>query len=495
MYNSPIVEMENASFTYANGAADGVLKNINLNIEQGQVVLLCGESGCGKTTLARLLNGLIPHFYKGELQGQVKLGGNNISVQPLYETAKQVGSVFQNPRTQFFNVDTTGEIAFGCENQNLPAAVIWERIARVVKDFSLQRLMNRSIFELSGGEKQKIACASVSACEPQLFVLDEPTANLDTCSTTELGNVLREWKRQGKTVVVAEHRLYFLKDIADRVIFMRKGEIAADYTAAEFWALPPEEISGMGLRPLAVESYCRSQSALPLQARQSFTLHGFCHSYKRGQAQALHIDNLCLPSGAAVAVIGHNGAGKSTFAKCLCGLEKKCPGVLQCQGKSSHGRKRVKNCYMVMQDVNHQLFTESVLEEVLLSMQKPEEPIAEQILAKLDLLPLKGQHPMALSGGQKQRVAIASAVASARDYILFDEPTSGLDLRHMQEVAASLRSLCEAGKTVFVVTHDPELVFSACNYVVELCKGEVAAQYPLDKNGGERVLQFFGYNA
>jgi len=484
-----MIEIKDVNFAYSQGEEGGGLHDVNLAISDGEVVLLCGGSGCGKTTLTRLVNGLIPHFFEGRLEGDVLIDGKKINDMPLYETAKKVGSVFQNPRSQFFNVDTTSEIAFGCENQGLPENEIRSRMKTTVSRFGIEALMDRSIFELSGGEKQKIACASVSACEPEIFVLDEPTSNLDVHATAELRRMIAVWKKQGKTILIAEHRLYFLRDLADRIIYMKDGKVEKEFTQEEFKALGNKKLADMGLRPLSLGEI-ESNVLPPKQENGELTFADFKFSYKNG-APVLDIDKLCIPKGASVAVIGHNGAGKSTFSRCLCGLEKKCRGELHCNGKASGQKERLKNCYMVMQDVNHQLFTESVLDEVLLSMGTEDETQAEEILKGLDLLGLKALHPMALSGGQKQRVAIASAVASNRDIILFDEPTSGLDLKHMREVAANLLQLAAMGKTVIVVTHDPEFILSSCTHVVQMENGGLAANYPLDENGAARMLSFF----
>lgn len=171
-----MIQLKNINFCYAGGENAGRLEQINLEIPDGQVVLLCGRSGCGKTTLTRLVNGLIPNYYEGELTGEVLLDGKNISRLPLYETAKYVGSVFQNPRTQFFTVDSTSELAFGCENQGLPESEITHRVKSTAVQFDMEDLLGKNIFRLSGGEKQKIACASISVSDPPIIVLDEPSS-------------------------------------------------------------------------------------------------------------------------------------------------------------------------------------------------------------------------------------------------------------------------------------------------------------------------------
>lgn len=188
--------------------------------------------------------------------------------------------------------------------------------------------------------------------------------------------------------------------------------------------------------------------------------------------------------------LGRNGAGKSTFSRCLCGLEKRC-GKMVWKEKVYRPKDRLNTCYMVMQEVNHQLFTESVLDEILISMEEENQKKAQEIMEKLDLLELKDRHPMSLSGGQKQRVAIASAIASRRQILIFDEPTSGLDYRHMLEVAGVLRNLQQAGHTIYVVTHDLELILECCTDILHFDRGTITEQYTLDTNGLDKVRNYF----
>lgn len=484
-----MIELKQVSFTYSSGEKENSLSDISLSIGRGEVVLLCGESGCGKTTVTRLINGLIPHYFEGKLEGSVSINGQDIGGLPLYETAKLVGSVFQNPRTQFFNVDTTSELAFGAENLGLPAGEIEERVEHTVREFGIHNLMGRSIFKLSGGEKQKIACASVAVCDPLILVMDEPSSNLDVATIEELRRLIALWKRQGKTIVIAEHRLYFLRDLADRVIYLRQGRIEKEFRMEELRQLSNTRLSDMGLRPLSLEGLKRKSGTA--QGAGMLTVNDFVYCYKHASAPSLDIRTMEVPQGGIIAVIGNNGAGKSTFARCLCGLEKACKGRISLQGRQFDAKKRLKQCFMVMQDVNHQLFTESVLDEVLLSLREEEEEQAQNILSGLDLLSMQELHPLSLSGGQKQRVAIASAVASNRDIIIFDEPTSGLDLRHMKEVSESFRQLNRQGKTLFIISHDLELIFECCTHILHFEKGKIADSYSLNSEGEEKLKKFF----
>ena len=464
-----MVELKNVSFRYGSENVEckyaSSLKSIDLTVKTGECVLLTGPSGCGKTTILRLINGLIPHFYPGELSGDIFIDGSSVKERELYDTALIIGTVFQNPRTQFYNVDTTGELAFGCENRGLPEQEIYTRIDRTVAHFRMASLMDRNIFRLSDGEKQKIACASVNVSEPKIILLDEPSANLDYTATLMLRELILRWKAEGKTIIAAEHRIAYLWDIIDRAVVLRDGEIVGEFTGNGKEELTQNHLTQMGLRTTVMESPAEMQMDSFREGDRPITLRNFHFAYHGEKKNIVDIPILQIAAGQITAIVGANGAGKTSFLNCLCGLEKRCKGTLEYEGKLYDSKSRKKLCFMVMQDTGNQLFTESVLDEVLISLKKGtanEKETAMEIIRNLDLADFADRHPQSLSGGQKQRLAIACALASGRDLLLLDEPTSGLDYAHMKETAALLEKLRSMGTTILVVTHDSELIRACC---------------------------------
>lgn len=247
-----MIQIENVSFGYSN--ENGALHNIDLTVNKGECILLCGESGCGKTTITKLVNGLIPHFTdKCVLSGKVTVNNVNVAETELYQLAITTGSVFQNPKSQFFNLDTDSELAFGLENEGVAPELIEKNVKAAVSSLKIENLLGRSIFSLSGGEKQILAFGSVLAMNTEILVLDEPTANLDTEAIVKLQDQIRKLKETGHTVIIAEHRLYFLEGLIDRAVFIKNGEIIKIYSGRDFFALSDDERIEMGLRTLKSE--------------------------------------------------------------------------------------------------------------------------------------------------------------------------------------------------------------------------------------------------
>ena len=461
-----MIQLENVNFTY-NNSDKGALKDVSITIGSGECVLLCGESGCGKTTITRMLNGLIPHFYEGEMQGKVTVCGMDVQKEEIYNISQKVGSVFQNPRSQFFCMDTTSEIAFGCENLGLPEKEIRERMNVVADQLEMDLLLNRDIFQLSGGEKQRVACASVSAMMPEVFVLDEPTSNLDIKSIEKLKQILSFWKDQGKTIVIAEHRLNWLQEVCDRVIYLKDGKVEWNLAIKEFMQFSSAQRKEFGLRTM--ENVAEKFEKEEISIKKGIECIDYQFSYD--QELVFDIDNFTIPQNEIVAITGLNGAGKTTFVRCLCGLEKKFKGTTVLDGKKYKNKEMLKQCYMVMQDVNHQLFCETVEDEISLGAEDRPEEDKNDAMEQLGVSAFRQRHPMSLSGGQKQRVAIVSAILAEKEILIFDEPTSGLDYRHMIQTAECFKQLKSMGKSVLIISHDWELINKCCTYEMNFSQG------------------------
>lgn len=482
-----MIALDRVSFSYP-GQDQGGLRDVTLTVEDGECILLCGRSGCGKTTVTRLANGLIPRFYPGELHGTVTVNGRNIADLTMYEIAAQVGSVFQNPRTQFFNVDSDSELAFGLENQAYPVEELLRRVEMTAEDLGIQNLRGRSLQALSGGEKQKIAFASVYAMNPDVYLLDEPSSNLDMDAIAGLKEHLRLIKNRGKTILIAEHRLYYLMDIADRIVYLDRGHIAAIYTPAQFRRLPQREREQMGLRAADLREIqpIRSQTASPAPLLE---LRDVTLQYKK--RPVLAGIRLSAGPGEITGIIGHNGAGKTTFSRALCGLHKDLRGQFLWNGQPQGKKERLKRSYMVMQDVNYQMFAESVEAECSFGIRNPDRALVEATMEKLGIAPYRNCHPNILSGGQKQRVAVAVSMICGKELLVFDEPTSGLDFDSMAQVADLIKELAAMGKLIFIVTHDYEFICRTCTRVLHMDRGEQCGDLPVATATEEQLKGLF----
>jgi len=487
-----MIHIQNVSFTYEQADTPS-LKNINLSVKTGECVLLCGKSGCGKTTLIRLLCGMLPDFYNGVFTGSVSVKGIDPVTAPMYEIAKTVGTVFQNPRTQFYTVNTTSEIAFGCENFGMEPKLIRDRVYETADALHINSLLDRNIFQLSGGEKQKIAFASIYAVNPDIYVLDEPSSNLDNHAINELQSMLQFLKSHGKTIVIAEHRIRYLKELADRAVYMKEGQIEKEYTMQELDSMSIAERMETGIRPVSLGGFSsiikeQSESSGDIGGNASIQMKDVCFSYTKYKGQlSLTIPEACFPAGTVIAVTGNNGAGKSTLVSVVGGLLKNKKGTVKLNGNIQSAKERLFVSYMVMQEVNHQLFTDSVKEEIVLGVKNPDEEALNAVLTKMDIERLKDRHPMTLSGGQKQRVAIAAAVFCKKKILIFDEPTSGLDFFHMMQTAELIKTLKADDTYIFVITHDYELIAAACDIAVEVKNGRIESQYVLDTKGIQQL--------
>lgn len=481
-----MIRIENVSFRYAS-CREYTLRHINLHIREGEFVVLLGASGCGKTTITRLVNGLVPEFFEGELEGAVTVDGRNAAELNIQDLAGTVGSVFQDPRSQFFATDTTAEIAFSCENAGLPREELCARIEKAAGDLRITGLLERSIFELSSGEKQAVAIASVYAFSPKILVLDEPSANLDSKATEHLRAILGTLKKRGYTILISEHRIHYLRELADRALYIENGGIARELGREEFGGMPNETANRLGLRSLNLSMLRPGIHRTPPKAAQ-LCLDGVSFDYGKGGGLLKGV-SFSAGKGEIIGIVGHNGVGKSTLLELICGLRKTRAGMILMDGAPAGPRTRVKNTYFVMQDSDYQLFTESVEKELYLG-NGTDGGLREKggrLLARMGLSELTQRHPASLSGGQKQRLCIAVACMKNAGVVCFDEPTSGLDYGSMKSVTALLHEIAEEGKTILLTSHDYEFLLGACTHICHLKNGGVADFFAVSEQSAPKI--------
>lgn len=460
-----------------------VLKDVSCQIFAGEVVVLCGQSGSGKSTLLNVLNGLIPELYPAEMTGAVQVTGDSLPTEDFPAYARKIGVVFQNPKTQFFTTDVYSELAFTMENAGIEPVEIRKRIKEAAEQFSLSELLDASVFELSGGEKQRVAIACATMLSHDLFLFDEPSSNLDEEALQKIAAAIRLLKEQGKTIVIAEHRLSYLTGIADRYLLLAEGRLVTEYTSEALLSHTPQQIHNLGLRRINEPQF---ELAINETEGASFSADLIATNlqvtYRRQQQPALDIAKLVVPTRQVVGLIGPNGAGKSTLFQVFAGLKKCSAAQFWLHGQPINQKQLLRESFLVMQDVNLQLFFESVEKELLAKAARPER--FEQVVTLLELEHLLRRHPQSLSGGEKQRVAIGSALLSGKRLLFFDEPTSGLDLKQMEEVGNLLQEVAKEVDLLAVISHDKEFLDETCPYVIQLEQGKLVDTYQLATNGG-----------
>ena len=479
-----MILLKDVSYEWEDGRT--ALKNINLEIKKGEFVLISGKSGSGKSTLGSVMNGLIPHYYKGKMQGEAFASGKDISKLSLHEIGHIVGTVFQDPRSQFFTTTTDEEIAFGLQTICKSREEIKQRVEEVYAELDTPELKGKSVFELSSGQKQKIAIASIYAMNPKVLILDEPSANLDMKATFDLFFILEKLKKKGTTVVLIEHRLYYVKSLFDRFLLMKDGEIAQDLSREEVIHLEGEFWDENGLRTLELEEYRISEKKDSYQLNdESISGKGlkFCYpgTTKVGNKQKQYILNhldFNMECGKAIGLIGLNGTGKTTFARVISGLEKIKEGKIWAEKDKELNRKDLMDMsYFVFQDSDYQLFSESVLDEMLLGIsskdKKENTQKAKSILNVLGLDKYIDKHPFALSRGEKQRLTIACGMMKQAKIFIYDEPTSGCDKDSMLSVAKLIKEQLKNGTTVLVISHDFEFLANTVSKLWVMGDGKI----------------------
>ena len=501
----------------AGNRQDACIEGMSFDIRDGECVVLCGRSGAGKSTVLRLINGLAPAFYEGTLHGSVLVAGREPASMPPEQRVRTFGVVFQDPRSQFFMSNVQDEIAFSAENIGLEPMYVKEKVREASALLNIEPLLCQTVDTLSAGQKQRVAIAAALILSPQILILDEPVSNLDADGIEILTGLLAEIKKRGTTIIISEHRLHTFLGIADSFLHIENGRAAHRWTAEEFCRLQDDELRQFGFRypgmaelslrtnhirttevietaerAAAVETSTPDPAVkLPEAAkiepdavRSALCVSNVTYLYRNGRyaecrgedgsgrAMECGIRNISLtfPQGSITALTGKNGAGKTTLCKVLCGLLRQQSGCITLNGQKLSCAQRRRMSYFVMQDADYQLYSDSVINELLLGW-KPSQNIknrAEEALELFRLQAVRNRHPASLSGGEKQRVVIAAAYCSEAQLFVFDEPTSGMDGEGLLSMVQWVDALAQAGKTVVIITHDELLSEMACDYRIRM---------------------------
>ena len=488
-----MIDVASLSFSYVSeltGDRVEALKDVDLSADAGSLTLVCGASGCGKSTLMKALTGLVPQMTPGELDGVVRVNGRNLADVALTDVGHLCSSVFQNPRTQFFCDTVAEELAFCGENYGRERATLRQQSERAAKLMGISHLMERKLTTLSGGQLQKVALACALASGAPVLLADEPTSNLDPAAISEVRAALKVLKEQGLTIVVVEHRLHFLRGLADQVLLMESGRVTRRWNGAEFFSMGQAQRRSLGLRTLVdpgpPETWVgqvqagrqekqagrqekqvgrqENREATPSQVRLS--CRGLSFAYGANPVfEGLDAD---FPAGQITCIAGANGVGKTTLVRVLCGLAAPSSGSISMDGVPASRKTRRSACALVMQDTGRQLFSDTLAGELTIGASHASGQSGEQLLADFDLANLGERHPLSLSGGQKQRLVIAAARATGRPIVILDEPTSGVDARHLDSITATLRRIADEGAAVVVVTHDGEFAAACADRLITL---------------------------
>jgi energy-coupling factor transporter ATP-binding protein EcfA2 len=524
--SSSAVTLERVSYRYPRGS-DEALREIQLSVRQNEILAVMGKTGAGKTTLLSLFNGLIPHFYEGELLGDVVADGLNTRQYHVHTLASRVGFVLQDTETQILGMTVESDAAFGPCNLGLPRGRILASVHRSLAAVGLSGLERRAPAHLSGGEKQRLAVAGTLAMEPRVLVLDEPTSELDPQGRRGLFHLLRRLKTEERlAIVLSTHDSEEVVEYADRVVVLGDGkilwlgkpqdlfseiELCREFgirppAAAElFWMLQQQRIVPSGPLPLTVgaaadrlvdvlrdSSPQPSPDVIPATSRRTpiIQIEDLHFRYDK-DCEALNGVRLTFRQGEFTALVGTNGAGKSTLVKHLNGLLKPTSGKVLVKGldtrtTSTSDLSRIVG--YVFQNPDHQIFCPSVREEIEFGLRQgevlPESEISGRVQRALEVVGLgnaASRHPFTLGKGERQKLAVASNLAVEPDVLIIDEPTTGLDWRGATRMMGLIRSLHEKGHTVVVITHDMQLAAEYAERIVVLSRGTVAADgTPLD---------------
>ncbi len=514
----PIIEFKNFSYKYRTQTKP-TLKNINLTINEGEKVLIIGSSGSGKSTVAKCINALIPSSYPGKIEGELTVCGLNPEKEGIFSMSKHVGTVLQDTDGQFIGLTVAEDIAFALENDNIPVEEMHRKVLEAAKTVNADSLLKSVPGALSGGQKQRVSLAGILVDDVDIFLFDEPLANLDPAAGKNIISLIDEInKNQKKTIIIIEHRLEdVLYKNVDRIIVMENGEIAADTTPEKL--LCTNLLSQKGIRePLYISALkyagCTLQpeekpehvDTINIEPHKDKLLSWFTKiekpveepknpvalelrnvSFKYDENAPLTVKNVSfsIRKGEMVSIVGTNGAGKSTIASLICGFNVQNEGEILLDGEDITKlsiKERGERIGFVLQNQNQMISKSIIFDEVALGLavrKVPKEEITERVnnaLRICGMYPFRNWPVSAISFGQKKRVTIASILVMNPEVIILDEPTAGQDYAHYTEIMEFLRSLNrELGITIIMITHDMHLMLEYTDRAIVISDGQVLA--------------------
>ena len=461
-----MLEFKDVSFTYKN-SNNKVLDRVNFKINKGECILLTGVSGSGKSTLIHLMNGLIPTLYEGQLEGEILFKNKDLKDIESYDISKNIGYVSQDPRGHFFTTNTTSELVFSMENYGIPLNEMKKKYSELVNLLELEKLVDKNIIYISSGERQKIAIGCSLSLEPEIIILDEPSSNLDFHMTKKLKQLIEKLKTKGYTIIIAEHRMYYIQDLIDRVFVINNGKVI-EKTISDLESNNEVPLRSLDIFNLELENISCKNKELLMEINNI--------TYKN----ILSNITTTVYKGDVIGLIGKNGVGKTTLLRLLSNIMKPNKGKIV--GKVVP--------FLVMQDMDYQFFTESVESEMKFGSADNDLEKINSLLMKLSLTEFKDKIPFELSGGQKQRLLIAISALANVNLLMFDEPTSGLDYVNMTKVSGILKDLSK-NSALIVATHDIEFLYKTCNRVVYLDDKVIKEDFYLNLENKKKVNNIF----
>nr|WP_320190837.1 ABC transporter ATP-binding protein [uncultured Desulfobacter sp.] len=465
-----MIEFEHVSYTYPFQEKPAV-EDISFSVSKSETVVCTGASGSGKSTLIRLINGLIPHFHKGTLSGRIRVAGKETVQTSVKALSSRVGTMFQDPESQFFALRVRDELKFALECRGQSIEKIETITHQASERFGISHLMDNMIFDLSQGEKQKTALAGIMCIAPDIIILDEPSANLDPQATRELAAHLMDLKRRGITLFIVDHRLYWLKNLVDKVLVLDQGRLACQ---GKFELLKNKSLrKTLGLRNPDVVlpnlPAAKVESSPEVFTGNGFDVQNLTFGYKKKPLIFCNA-SFQLPTGQVIAVTGGNGTGKTTLARLLTGLLPFKAGTVRLNGTQLRPKNLLSLGSIVLQNTDHQLHMKTVDRELAIAARNnpDRDSVIADVTRRFGLDPFRLRHPQSLSGGQKQRLVIAAALVNPPGILILDEPTSGLDGRNMNMIADVMTDMARKGVLVLVITHDLELMDLACDCALSM---------------------------